>query len=364
MNDPVKFLLVDDREDNLLALEALLRQDGLDLLKARSGDEALELLLVHDAALALVDVQMPEMDGFALAELMRGSERSRHVPIIFLTADASEQQRVFRGYDAGAVDFLVKPVEPRILRHKAQIFFQLYKQRQDLLDTLRVNETFTAVVGHDLKNPLHAMLAGTELLAATTLEPRTRKTAERLKTTARRMARMIDDIFDLSRARLGGGIPIESQPVDLVAIVRRVIGDQETTSPERVFRFQNGGSGEGDWDGARLEQVASNLIGNAVRHGAPDTAIDVGLDGCDAAAVTLSVHNGGRIAPDVRQHLFDPFRAGRSNRARGEGLGLGLYIVHQIVLAHGGSIEVCSNELEGTTFIVRLPRSRTPPPLP
>src|SRR5712671_1700547 len=132
MEKLVKCLLVDDLEENLLALSVLLRRQDVEILVARSGAEALELLLVHDVALALLDVQMPEMDGFALAELMRGAERSRHVPIIFVTAATEEQHRVFRGYDAGAVDFLFKPIDPRILRHKVDTFFQLYKQRQEL----------------------------------------------------------------------------------------------------------------------------------------------------------------------------------------------------------------------------------------
>src|SRR3984957_17252553 len=119
---PVYFLLVDDLEDNLLSLEALLRRDGLILLKARSGDEALELLLQHDVALAPVDVQMPGLDGFELAELMRGNERTRRVPIIFVTAGNVNAQRRFRGYEAGAVDFIHKPIESDILRSKADIF--------------------------------------------------------------------------------------------------------------------------------------------------------------------------------------------------------------------------------------------------
>src|SRR3979490_2295572 len=109
MEKPVNFLLVDDLEENLLSLEALLRREGLNLLKAQSGKAALELLLRNDVALALLDVQMPGMDGFELAELMRGSERSRHIPIIFLTAGARDQYRLFKGYESGAVDFLFKP---------------------------------------------------------------------------------------------------------------------------------------------------------------------------------------------------------------------------------------------------------------
>jgi signal transduction histidine kinase len=141
VNDLVKFLLVDDLEENLLALEGLLRREGLELLKARTGPQALELLLVHDVALAIVDVQMPGMDGFELAELMRGTERTRRIPIIFVTAGAVDMQRRFRGYEAGAVDFLFKPIEPRILQSKAEVFFELYLQRREVArqrDQLRV----------------------------------------------------------------------------------------------------------------------------------------------------------------------------------------------------------------------------------
>jgi PAS domain S-box-containing protein len=130
--EPVKFLLVDDVEENLLALDALLRRDGLELIKARSGTEALELLLVHDFALALLDVQMPGMDGFELAELMRGTERTRRVPIIFIAAVATDERRRFRGYEAGAVDYLLKPVDPQMLRTKAEVFFELARQREEL----------------------------------------------------------------------------------------------------------------------------------------------------------------------------------------------------------------------------------------
>jgi len=127
-------------DENLLALEGLLRRDGLELLKAKSGADALELLLVNDFALAILDVQMPGMDGFELAELMRWSTRTKHVPIIFLTAGGPDDRRQFRGYEAGAVDFLFKPIEPAILIGKTDVFFDLYCQRQEVIrqrDALR-----------------------------------------------------------------------------------------------------------------------------------------------------------------------------------------------------------------------------------
>src|ERR1700734_4106125 len=128
----IKCLLVDDLKDNLLALAALLQSEEVDTYCAQSGPEALELLLVHDFALAFLDVQMPDMDGFQLAELMRGSERTRHIPIIFVTAGARDQHRLFKGYESGAVDFLYKPIESQILRNKASVFFQLDRQRRQL----------------------------------------------------------------------------------------------------------------------------------------------------------------------------------------------------------------------------------------
>jgi PAS domain S-box-containing protein len=129
---PVKFLLVDDVEENLVALEALLARDGLELLKAASAAEALELLLHHEVALALLDVQMPETNGFELAELMRGTARTRQIPIIFLTAVATEERLRFRGYEAGAVDYLLKPLDPHMLRNKANVFFELARQKAEL----------------------------------------------------------------------------------------------------------------------------------------------------------------------------------------------------------------------------------------
>ncbi|MES1175675.1 MAG: hybrid sensor histidine kinase/response regulator [Myxococcales bacterium] len=351
---PVKFLLVDDLDENLLVLEALLRREGLQLLKARSGREALELMLEHEFALALIDVQMPEMDGFELAELMRGTERTRHVPIIFVTAGMQERHRVFKGYDAGAVDFLFKPLEPQILRHKTETFFQLHRQRQDLAETLRLNEELMAVVGHDLRNPLNVILMTTSLLASST-DPELKKCVTRLQSSGTRMLHIIDELFDLSRARLGGGIPIERTPIDLLAITRKTVAEFEATNPSRQIEVVAQGDLLGEWDGGRLGQVLSNLIGNALRHGVVTVPITVKLTG-NATDVRVSVHNGGHIAADLMPRLFEPFQSGVGKRTRAEGLGLGLYIVQQIVQAHGGDVHVSSSPEAGTAFELHLPR--------
>src|SRR5690606_23552332 len=129
---PVKFLLVDDLEENLAALVALLSRDGLELHRAKSGAEALELLLHHEYALALLDVQMPGMNGFELAELMRGTTRTRHIPIIFLTAVATDESLRFRGYETGAVDYLLKPLDSQMLKNKTDVLFERARQKTEL----------------------------------------------------------------------------------------------------------------------------------------------------------------------------------------------------------------------------------------
>ena len=360
---PVKFLLVDDLEDNLLALSALLRDLDVQILTARSGREALELLLEHDVALALLDVQMPEMDGFELAELMRGSERTRHVPIIFVTAGVRDSHRHFRGYEAGAVDFLYKPIEPHILRSKAEVFHQLHRQRQQLdanlhemSETLRLNEVFAAVLGHDLRNPLSAIVASAHVLRQNQ-DPMARDMGARVLSSARRMARLIEDLLDFSRARLAGGITVRPEPGDLEDMIRRVLQEHQAAAPERRIVLTREGSLRGDFDGERVAQMASNLVGNALQHGAREGEISVHLDGSDARRVRLQVGNPGEIPPELVDEIFEPFRGRREEiGSRGGGLGLGLYIVQQLARAHGGEVSVTSGN-GMTCFAVELPRS-------
>jgi two-component system sensor histidine kinase/response regulator len=371
-SDPVKFLLVDDLEDNLVALSALLRRPELELHAAGSGTEALELLLKHDFALAIIDVHMPHMDGFELAELLRGTERCKHLPIIFATAAPREQHRVFKGYESGAVDFLFKPIDPHILRHKAEVFFELYRQRQQLSlevsererllsetrETLRLNEMFTAALSHDLRTPLNSVIAGAALIGHSSADPMAKKVADRILSSGRRMTEMIEQLLDLSRARLSGGIGIAPKPTDLRSLAERIVGEVQAAAPNAVIQLSAEGDLRGEWDDARLAQVLSNLLSNAVRHGAGGT-ITLQLESHQSDSVRFSVHNAGVIPEDVRMQLFDPFRSGGDPQTRREGLGLGLYIVKQIVEAHAGSIEARSDADGGTRFTICLPRLRS-----
>ena len=361
---PVKCLVVDDLEENLLALSALLRRDGVEVLTARTGPEALELLLAHEVALAFLDVQMPGMDGFELAELIRGTERTRHIPLIFITAGGRDHQRIFRGYEAGAVDFLFKPVEPHVLLSKADVFFQLHRQKQLLArelhersEALRMNEMFTAVLGHDLRTPLSVITTSAWIVNARSEDPTVRAAVQRMVQSSRTMGRMIGDLLDLTRARLGGGIPVTREPCDLAAVARRALEECGAAHPGHAGELTVDGDATGDWDPDRLAQVASNLIGNAFRHGDASRPVEVRIDGRDPDRVEMAVRNAGTVPAELLPHIFDPFRRRGQAARSGDGLGLGLYIVREILAAHGGGVSVRSGEGDGlTTFVVQVPR--------
>jgi two-component system, sensor histidine kinase and response regulator len=360
MEELVKVLAVDDIEENLVALAALLDRPALEMIRARSGTEALEALLAHDIALALLDVQMPGMDGFELAELMRGSERTKHVPIIFLTAGAPDRTRVFQGYDAGAVDFLFKPIDPHLLTAKVDVFVELHRQKRQLASQLeqlqqaqRMSDLFIGVLGHDLRNPLSSIVNGAALLELKADDPDdTRKKARVILNASRRMERLIQQLLDFALARVKGAIPIEPVDVDLAKSARQVLGELAASGSVPV-ELEVHGETRGVWDADRMMQVISNLVGNGVEHGEADTPVHVTIDGASPDQVTLSVENQGTIPRDTLAVLFSPFKPrGRTSR----GLGLGLYIVDQVVLAHGGRVTVDEPAPGKTRFLVRLPR--------
>ena len=357
--EPIKFLLVDDTAENLVALEALLRRDGLELLLARSGSEALELLLVHDVSLALLDVQMPIMDGFELAELMRGASASKHVPIIFVTAGASAPWRVFTGYHLGAVDFLFKPIDPHILKGKADVFFELACQRRELSEALRLNEIFVGILGHDLRNPLAALIASAEVLQLQTTDKDQLRTLDRMTASGHRMSEMLEQLIDLTRGRLAGGLGFSStrEQLDVGELVERAVHELRAIDPDREIVIEADGDRATWGDPYRLLQLFSNLVGNALRHGTRGSPISLRITGAEGAIV-VRIHNGGVIPPELLPAIFEPFRARTNSASRSGGLGLGLFISQQIARAHEGDIGVESSATSGTVFTVHLRRRR------
>jgi signal transduction histidine kinase len=271
---------------------------------------------------------------------------------------------VFKGYESGAVDFIYKPIEAHVLQNKAEVFFELYRQKQQLAqellnrtEALRSNEMFSALLAHELRNPLSAILASARLLQRRSSDPHAHEAAARIVASGNRMGRLIEDMQGLARARLAGDLILEREPGDLQALLERVIREHQSAAPERLIESTSTGEFFGFWDAERIAQVASNLIGNALKHGEPQTAVAVRLDGTDPESVSFSVVNSGTIPDRLKDHLFDPFRGGQRPAARGEGLGLGLYIVFQIVKGHCGSVDVESGRNNQTAVRVVLPRS-------
>jgi signal transduction histidine kinase len=220
-------------------------------------------------------------------------------------------------------------------------------------------ERLLGIVGHDLRNPLAAIDSWVQLLKLSpALGASERTAAVRIGGSVERMRRMIEQLLDFTRARQAGGIPIAPRVVDLGAICRGVVEELASAHPGRLDFHAEGADLVGHWDGDRLAQVVSNLAGNALRHG-DGGSITLRAFGA-AGSVRLDVHNSGRAIPAADlPYLFDPYRRGRSaSHGTGDNLGLGLYIVQQIVRAHGGSIRVHSTDAEGTTFTVELPRRR------
>ena len=385
---PVYFLLVDDLKENLLSLEVLLRREGLVLLKAMSGEEALELLLKHDVALALLDVQMPEMDGFELAETMRGHERTRRIPIIFLTAGSTDRQRRFRGYEAGAVDFLEKPLEADVLRSKADVFFELYRQRQQialqrddlqaraeengrllketrqqaaaLRETDRRKDEFLAILAHELRNPLAPISNSVSILASDKLPVKVRDEAlQMMERQVKQMVRLVDDLMDVSRITRGR-IELKADTVDLAEVLRCAVeiskphidqfGHKLTLSlPESPVTLQA--------DFTRLAQIFSNLLNNAAKYSPQGGEISLEVDLHRDSADIRVKDRGIGIRPDMLEHIFDMFAQVDDSLDRSQGgLGVGLTLVKTLVEMHSGTVTVRSDGLgKGSEFMVHLP---------
>jgi PAS domain S-box-containing protein len=232
---------------------------------------------------------------------------------------------------------------------------ELQRQNQDLLRTVHFSELFVGILGHDLRNPLSAITTAASLLGRRADSDKVARPAARILSSAGRMARMIDQLLDFTRIRLGQGLPLVRSENDL-AEVCRIATDELDGDPRRIDLHASGET-VGSWDGDRLMQLVSNLVGNALAHGAPTAPAVVTVDGKRPEAVELTVQNAGAIPPEVLPIIFEPFRSGKDRKEdQSSGLGLGLYISRQIVLAHSGSIEVRSTQEEGTRFTVRLPR--------
>ncbi len=370
---PINFLLVDDLEENLLALEALLQREGLTCLKARSGEEALELLLAHDVALALLDVQMPGMDGFELAEFMRGNARTSHVPIIFPPAGTADKQRRFRGYEAGAVDFIQKPIEADVLRSKANVFFDLHSQRQQIelqRDELeaaaqalrradRHKDSFLAVLAHELRNPVAALSGGLHLLGKDVSPERANDIRSRMDRMLTHLSHLVDDLLDVSRVSQGK-ISLKKERIELSEILRSAIDASQHNIDAGNHLLVTEIPDEAIWleaDHTRLAQVVANLLNNAAKYTPSGGTISLSAVGRDNLVEVRVSDTGVGIPADMQSRIFEIFAQVEDHLTKAQGgLGIGLALAKQLVSLHGGTIEVASaGQGMGSTFSVNVP---------
>lgn len=418
MRKPVNLLVVDDRDENLLALEAVLSDPAYRIVRARSGREALKEVLDQDFALILLDVQMPGVDGYETAVLIRERPRSRQTPIIFLTANDWGSQHVFRGYTVGAVDYLVKPVAPDVLRSKVAVFVELFNKQEALrhaqeelesriaertrelasanvaLSTEieervrieqerasllkreqaarleaeaanRLKDEFLATLSHELRTPLNAIMGWAHVLGQSTGDrPTVERAADVIRQNAAAQAQLIEDILDVSRI-VGGRLVLDTRPVPMRAVIEDAIESLTPASSAKGIqisrRLADGLQVHGDRD--RLQQVVWNLVSNALKFTPKGGRVEVELldQGGD---VTVRVTDSGiGIAADFLPFVFDRFRqADSSTNRRHSGLGLGMAIVRHLVELHGGTVSVESDgEGKGATFRLRLPKRPEPP---
>jgi two-component system sensor histidine kinase/response regulator len=386
---PVKILMVDDEPKNLLALDAVLGGLGHELVKAHSGKEALRCLMRDDFAVILLDVQMPEMDGFETAALIRSRERTRYTPIIFLTAVGKSEADMFHGYEVGAVDYMLKPFAPEILRYKVAVLVELHQKSAEVLalntqltelnasleqrvqertasleergrELSRSNQElaqFAAAASHDLQEPLRTMATYLQLFQAgahAQLEAREREYLDIVLESAQRMRQLINDLMAFSQA---GSEDHGLQEVDCGALVERTLGQLKALIDTSGASIKVGPLPTVRGEPQLLGQVFQNLISNALKFVKGATPV---LElGCEAKAsewVFWVRDEGIGISPEYFDMIFKLFRR-LHTRDEYPGSGLGLSLCKKIVERHGGRIWVESALGKGSTFYFSLPKA-------
>lgn len=361
----INILLVDDRIENLLALEVALRDPSYRLVQAVSGREAVQKAQEEDFAAILLDVQMPILDGFAAAKLIRESARSRFTPIIFITANHGSEYHERLGYEAGAVDYLFKPLNVGILRAKVSVFAELYRknleiQQQAML--IYARDEFLSIASHELKTPITPlglqMQSFISLVENGKLETVPREKLQRMLKNSfsqlERLTRLIDDLLDVSRIT-SGKLSLHPEPMDMSELVQSVAEGhaEEIKKANCVLTIDAKLPVVGNWDRFRVEQMLINLLSNALKYG-PGKPLNIVVKQCDDQAIFSLKDQGIGISLEDQPRIFQRFERAVSSRHFG-GLGLGLYIAAEIVKAHRGSISVESHPGAGALFSISLP---------
>jgi signal transduction histidine kinase len=384
MPDVINILIVDDEARNLDALEAILDDPGYRLLRADEADKALRQLLENDIAAIVLDIKMPGISGFELAQLIKGTRRFRQIPIVFLTAYLVDDADVLAGYGAGAVDYLTKPVNPQILRHKVAVFAELFRKTRALAELTEHLETrvlertaelerseaalraadeqkdlFIATLAHELRNPLAPLRTGLDLLLRQGEQsPLVTRTLSIMNRQLDHMVRLVDDLLDVSRISRGR-LEMKKEQAELSSVVERAM---ETARPALTKRNQTVTVDaprpvEAYVDAARIVQIVGNLLSNASKHSASGAHIRIELGTDGPAAVLRVIDDGVGIPVDQLGRVFDTFtRIERSAGSTNDGLGIGLALSRQLAELHGGTLDVVSaGEGKGATFTLAVP---------
>jgi signal transduction histidine kinase len=371
-HEPVNILMVDDQPDKLLSYEIILCELGENLIMAGSGREALEHLLHTDIALILLDVSMPEIDGFELATLIRQHPRYQQIAIIFISAIHHTYLDQLKGYEHGAVDYITVPIIPELLRAKVRVFVELYRktsalhretaERQRLECEAQRTQHFAllgrlaAGVSHEIRNPLSAIFLHVDVLEEELRQPSPESAAELTHTLAEiktQLARLDDLLQDyLSLARVA---TIERTPQDLGVAVQAWAQEWLLLAIPQEVRLQLEGMehlGTVPFHASTLRRAILNLVQNALDAMPQGGTLTLRGEGT-ATEVQLQVRDtGSGIPAEQLPHIFEPLYT-----TKPEGTGLGLYLMQEIVVAHGGKVMVESVVGQGTTFTFTLPRA-------
>ena len=365
MLEPANILLVDDQPVNLMALQAVLEGPDRQLVAVQSGREALHEVSERDFALILLDVNMPVMDGYETATQIRNRDRSRHTPIIFVTAMSATDIRVFEGYSRGAVDFIIKPFDPRVLRSKVNVFIELERHIREvrrlneqlaartieLSEANRELESFAHTVSHDLRTPLRAIRGFAAVLAEhpEALEESGRDALHRIQAASARMTALIDDLLRLAHV---SRVSLRRSTIDLSALARTITGALQASEPQRKVKWDICEDLSANADPGLARVLLENLLGNAHKYtrGKPHPCIMFGRATAPSGAKSLVVRDNGSgfDMADVAD-LFTPFRRLHSEREF-EGTGIGLATVDRIVRRHGGWVQGLGEPGIGAAF--------------
>ena len=351
---PMNVLLLDGAPEPLLAL--LSDDPELRVVTAADGAQALEMLLAHDVGLALLDIEMPGMDGYALAELMRGSPRTRPIPIVFLTAVAPHAQRSFAGDASAAVDFLCKPVDPRLLRSKVQVFLELHRQRSQLAERMaelerlaRLNALMIGALSHDIRTPLAAMTLNAELVSRRHDVPAVQQAGMRLKAATAMLSLQVDHLVNLASMPTLGETP-RTERGELAALVRERLQALPAEASERPIELRVSGDSAVMFDPAMVARAIDRLLLLAMTHGGAHP-LTVDVDGNSRRAVLLRLRLPEPLGEAAQRHLFGteiPEPGMPPSR-----VGPGLDAVERVARAHGGSVIGRSNAREARSIKAR-----------